>query len=234
MDSSGVAGVRCADSSAADTMVGWCGRGARWEKPCHEQTGLRRAAHSVAARASAARRTTLIVESIDEALRLYRDVLGLEVFYDQRISRPSPSNPSEYERSVRLVLLKSSDSYIGVLGLLQYMIPTQTTVDLQEYRENSCASNCHYTEKRPPPGAQVQLFNVKDLPSVLARVQATTKARIAFGPVPREYPSYDGSEPLRTLSSGVIDPDGNFLEITELLFSTDRIGGKPADGGARQ
>jgi len=80
----------------------------------------------------------------------------------------------------------------------------------------------------------VQLFNVKDLPSVLDRLQATTKARVAFGPVPRQYPSYDGSEPLRTVSSGVIDPDGNFLEITELLFSTDRIGVKPADGGTRQ
>jgi hypothetical protein len=174
------------------------------------------------------------VENIDESLKLYRDVLGLEVFYDQRISRPSPGKPDEYERSVRLVFLKSGDAYIGVLGLLQYMVPTQTAVDLQEYRKNSCASNCHYTEQRPPPGAQVQLFNVKDLPSVLARLQATTKARIAFGPVPRQYPSYDGSEPLRTISSGVIDPDGNFLEITELLFSTDRIGGRAAGAGAKQ
>jgi hypothetical protein len=180
------------------------------------------------------RRTTLIVENIDESLKLYRDVLGLEVFYDQMINRPSATKPSEYERSVRLVFLKSKDTYVGVRGLLQYMVPAQTAVDLAEYRKNSCASNCHYTEKKPPPGAQVQLFNVKDLPSVIERLLATTKARIAFGPVPRVYPSCDGAEPLRTNSSGVIDPDGNFLEITELLFSTDRIGAKAAGGGVGQ
>ena len=170
------------------------------------------------------RRTTLIVENIDESLKLYRDVLGLEVFYDQMINRPSAQRPGEYERSVRLVFLKSKDSYVGVLGLLQYIVPTETAVDLPGYRKNSCASNCHYTEKKPPPGAQVQLFNVKDVAAVLSQLTTTTKARIAFGPVPRVYPAYDGQEPLRTISSGVIDADGNFLEITQLLFSLDKIG----------
>ena len=64
------------------------------------------------------RRTTLIVRDIEASLSLYRDALGMEVIYDQEINRPHSTE--NREQRLRLVFLKASHEYVGVIGLLEY------------------------------------------------------------------------------------------------------------------
>jgi hypothetical protein len=64
------------------------------------------------------RRTTLIVRDIEASLKLYRDGLGMEVIYDQEINRPNSSE--DREQRLRLIFLKASHDYVGVIGLIDY------------------------------------------------------------------------------------------------------------------
>ena len=64
------------------------------------------------------RRTTLIVRDIEASLKLYRDGLGMEVIYDQEINRPHSSE--DREQRLRLIFLKASHDYVGVIGLIDY------------------------------------------------------------------------------------------------------------------
>jgi hypothetical protein len=66
------------------------------------------------------RRTTFIVTDINTSLKLYRDALGLRVIYDQMINSPMESGET---RQRRLVLLQANDTFIGALGLLEYIYP---------------------------------------------------------------------------------------------------------------
>ena len=64
------------------------------------------------------RRTTLIVRDIEASLKLYRDGLGMEVIYDQEINRPHSTE--DREQRLRLIFLKASHDYVGVIGCLLY------------------------------------------------------------------------------------------------------------------
>ena len=64
------------------------------------------------------RRTTLIVRDIEASLKLYRDGLGMEVIYDQEINRPHSSE--DREQRLRLIFLKASHDYVGVIGRIDY------------------------------------------------------------------------------------------------------------------
>ena len=64
------------------------------------------------------RRTTLIVRDIEASLKLYRDGLGMEVIYDQEINRPH--SKEDREQRLRLIFLKASHDYVGVIGLIDY------------------------------------------------------------------------------------------------------------------
>ena len=64
------------------------------------------------------RRTTLIVRDIEESLKLYRDGLGMELIYDQEINRPHSTE--DREQRLRLIFLKASHDYVGVIGLIDY------------------------------------------------------------------------------------------------------------------
>ena len=64
------------------------------------------------------RRQTLIVRDIDRSLELYRDGIGMQVIYDQIIRRPHKSEKRIQE--IRLVFLKATSDFVGVLGLVDY------------------------------------------------------------------------------------------------------------------
>jgi len=97
------------------------------------------------------RRTTLVVRDLETSLELYRDALGMSVIYDQVITRPHATE--DREQVLRLVFLKASHDFVGVLGLLEY-----------EYDNPQ-----HPIHKKPvrregfTPGNAVLLFNTQAL-----------------------------------------------------------------------
>ncbi|MDX1293662.1 MAG: VOC family protein, partial [Hyphomonas sp.] len=78
------------------------------------------------------RRTTLIVRDMETSLALYRDALGMTVEYDQELTSPglAERHGADGKNRSRLVLLKANDSFIGMLGLWQFL--DQTDKDLAE------------------------------------------------------------------------------------------------------
>ena len=150
------------------------------------------------------RRTTLVVADIDASLAFYRDALGMEVIYDRNIRTPRDAqSDEEAELARRLVFLRANDTFIGVLGLLQYTNPV-----------------------KPPPhqgavpfstGSIVLLFNADDVRSAFSRARGVTGTRVISEPTLTEYPAYDGAGTIKVIVSALTDPDGFVIELNQLL-----------------
>ncbi|NJD32959.1 MAG: VOC family protein [Gammaproteobacteria bacterium] len=150
------------------------------------------------------RRTTLIVRDVDKALAFYRDALGLKLVYDQAITRPGrPEDPPGTQRRMRLALLRANDSFVGVIGLLEYTSPRLPDPPNEA--------------KRPGIGQVILVINASDLDQRFERVRSTPGVRVASEPQLTEYPSPDGKGTIPVRVSAVWDPDGYFIELNQLL-----------------
>jgi catechol 2,3-dioxygenase-like lactoylglutathione lyase family enzyme len=150
------------------------------------------------------RRTTLIVRDVDRSLAFYRDALGLKLVYDQVIVRPGRAeDPPGTERSMRLALLRANDSFVGVVGLLEYTSPRLPDPPL--------------VQARPGIGEVILVINARDLDQRFERVRATPGVHVASEPQLTQYPSPDGKGTIPVRVSAVWDPDGYFIELNQLL-----------------
>jgi catechol 2,3-dioxygenase-like lactoylglutathione lyase family enzyme len=147
------------------------------------------------------RRTTLVVRDIDASLPLYRDGLGLKVIYDQLIGGGTDADGKKREPTIRLVLLRANDTFIGALGLMQRL-----DIDPQPAP----------TFERAMPGDAILVFNSKDLDTRWPSIKALPGVRVHTEPNRVEYPGPNGST-IPVLFTAVFDPDGNFIEINKLL-----------------
>ena len=149
------------------------------------------------------RRTTLIVRDLDTSLKLYRDAMGMEVIYDNKLPRPRKDG-KEGTQTLRLVFLKATHKYYGVLGLMEYNYGE----DIEEKpirKEGFTSQNV------------VLLFNSKNVKEKLKNIKAVPGIEILTEPKMVEYPSYGGGEPIKVLVSTFYDPDGFLVEFNELL-----------------
>jgi catechol 2,3-dioxygenase-like lactoylglutathione lyase family enzyme len=157
------------------------------------------------------RRTTLIVRDIERSLPFWRDALGLAVVYDEMIERPlDPERPDGEKRSLRLVLMRANDSFIGAVGLLEYVSPR---------RPERVAG-----EDRPIVGDFIMVVNAKDLDTRWDKVKSVPGARVLSEPSRVEYPAPGGNGVIPVMVSMVRDPDGYFVELNQIL-------GTPAGAG---
>ena len=164
------------------------------------------------------RRTTLIVRDVDRSLVFYRDALGLKVIYDQVITRPGrPEDPPGTERKMRLALLRANDSFVGVIGLLEYTEPRLPDPPNEA--------------KRPGIGQVILVINARDLDQRFERVRGTPGVHVASEPQLTEYPSPDGKGTIAVRVSAVWDPDGYFIELNQLL---GQAAGTAPDGGTAE
>ena len=151
------------------------------------------------------RRQTLIVRDIEASLALYRDALGMEVIYDQEINRPHPSQ--DRTQKLRLIFLKATHSFVGVLGLIDY-----------EYGYPD-----HPAHQKPvrhegfTPGNSILIFNTTDLDAKWRSIVNKEGIKIISPPKLTKYPSYDGEGILRVKVSKFYDPDGFLVELNQLL-----------------
>ena len=146
------------------------------------------------------RRTTLIVRNIDTSLMLYQDALGMEVVYDNILTSRDGSKS-------RLIFLKTKDEHVGILGLweLDYGSPSSDRINLPVER------------KAFVPQGNIHLFNTNDLDTKWERVIEVPGVEVYREPTYREYPSYDGSDVIKVNVSIIYDPDGNMIELNQLL-----------------
>lgn len=146
------------------------------------------------------RRTTLIVRDIDTSLMLYREALGMKVIYDNILQSTDGTES-------RLIFLKTTDEYVGILGLweLDYGNPSSDRRKLPIER------------KAFVPQGNIHLFNTNDLETKWKRAIKVPGVEVYREPSYREYPSYDGSDVIKVNVSIIFDPDGNMIELNQLL-----------------
>lgn len=148
------------------------------------------------------RRTTLVVRDIEKSLPLYRDALGLKVVYDQLIGGGVDKDGKATLPTIRLVLLRANDAFIGAIGLMQRlnqpMLPPPTEF------------------KRPNAGGMIMVINAQDLDKRWDKLKATPHIKIDTEPYRIEYPGPNNTK-IPVLFSSVFDADGNFIEINKLL-----------------
>ena len=67
------------------------------------------------------KRTTLIVRSVAESVRFYRDVLGLSKYYDDEIVLSGVGLAAGAKgEATHLVIMKAADPVVGMIGLLEF------------------------------------------------------------------------------------------------------------------
>lgn len=155
------------------------------------------------------RRTTLVVPDMDEALRFYRDAIGLRVVYDNMVRTPrSASSDEEAERALRLVFLQANDDYVGIIGLIEYTKPRK-----QE------------PETRVEPfgiGSTIFVINSENLDEAFARASQVPGVTVLSEPSETTYPSYDGSGTIPVRVSVLQDMNGYIVELNQLLVDSPR------------
>lgn len=151
------------------------------------------------------RRTTLIVRDIEASLKLYRDGLGMEVIYDQEINRPHSSE--DREQRLRLIFLKASHDYVGVIGLIDY-----------EYGYPDHPAHTKPVRREGfTPGNAVLIFNTDALEDKWPTIENAPGVEVMSKPKLTEYPGYGGVGKIRVLVSKFYDADGYILEVNQIL-----------------
>jgi catechol 2,3-dioxygenase-like lactoylglutathione lyase family enzyme len=159
------------------------------------------------------RRATLIVRDIDKSLPLYRDALGLKVVYDQRIGGGTDKDGKVTPPTIRLVLLRANDVFIGALGLMQRLNDPNPPAAVN---------------KRPMAGASIIVINAKDLEERFEKIKAVPGVSVATPPERIEYPAPGGGV-IPVLFSAIYDPDGFFIEINKILGAAAGAASTPTD-----
>ncbi|MFC7292305.1 VOC family protein [Hirschia litorea] len=149
------------------------------------------------------RRTTLIVDDIDESLKLYRDVLGFEVNYDTVVTMSGVALPAGNPGSeARLVLMNSNDSWVGWIGMLQWLEPNALP-------------------RKPKTGKMgigdmVMVFNTTEVDKQCDAAAKLPEITITTPKSESRYPSRNGGPPIVVHTCYMFDRDGYFLEINQL------------------
>ncbi|MEZ5513418.1 MAG: VOC family protein [Steroidobacteraceae bacterium] len=160
------------------------------------------------------RRTTLVVRDIEKSLPLYRDALGLQVIYDELVGGGTDADGKAKQPTVRLVLLRANDTFIGVLGLMQRLnIPPPPAPQFA----------------KAMPGQPIIVMNVADLDQRFATIEATPHVTVDTRPVTIEYPAPGGAGKIPVLFSAVWDADGNYIELNKLLGQAAGTDTRPRD-----
>jgi len=150
------------------------------------------------------RRLSLIVEDIDESLKLYRDVLEFEVNYDAEVTMSGKALPAgEPGAKARLVLISSNDNWVGWLGLLQWLDPKLPP------RKDKFA--------RMGIGEPVLVFNTEKVDEHCDAVAALPGIKVTAEASNTTYPARSGGEPIVVRTCYLFDRDGYFMELNKVL-----------------
>ncbi|MEM7665538.1 MAG: VOC family protein [Pseudomonadota bacterium] len=149
------------------------------------------------------RRTTIIVRDIENSLKLYRDVLGLEINYDTTVTTSGVALPAgEPGATARLVLLNANDAWVGWVGLMEWVDPP---IPAGEY------------PKRMGPGDVVIILNTDDVEGRCEAAKAVPGVTFTAEARLQVYPGRDGGPDIRVMGCNFFDPDGILIELNQIL-----------------
>ena len=145
------------------------------------------------------KRTTLIVRSIERSVAFYRDVLGLRVWYDDRITLSGVGLAAGARGDeTHLVIMEASDPVVAKIGLLEFTKPRLPEPARRE---------------RLGIGDIVFVMQGDDVHGVHQRA-LQAGARIHAAPHRFEVRGADGRE-LSMTSLSLWDPDDYFIEFNQ-------------------
>ena len=151
------------------------------------------------------RRVTMIVNEIEPALTIYRDILGMEVYYDQEIEISGRNLPTgETCSRGRLAILKCNDTYIGMLGILQYIDPPLP------------APPARPEPNRVQSGEMVLVMTHDNVEEAYTRLKDVEGVQIVAEPHVTELPRPDGGV-FRIEGISFFDPNGYFVDLNQTV-----------------
>lgn len=150
------------------------------------------------------RRTSLIVDNIEESLKLYRDILGFKVNYDTVVPMSGKALPAgEAGAKARLVLISSNDSWVGWIGLLQWLEPALPR-PAQPRRVMGI-------------GDAILVFNTEKVDEHCEAVEKLEGVYITAPASNTTYPARAGGDPIIVRTCYLFDRDGYFLELNKIM-----------------
>ena len=149
------------------------------------------------------RRTTMLVNDLETPLRIYRDILGMRIYYDQQLTISGQGLPAGTPGAkARLVMLQANDPWVGMLGIVQFLDPP---LDPPPPRE-----------RRLGIGDVVLLMNCDDVRAAHRQLREVEGLFVHGEPQVREFPKPGGGR-FRLLGMSFFDPNGYFVELSEWL-----------------
>ena len=149
------------------------------------------------------RRTTIIVRSMANSLKLYRDVIGMKVNYDTVVETSGVALPAGVPGAkARLVLLNANDPFVGWIGLMEWIDPAIPAVAYP---------------RRMGPGGVVIVMNTDDVDGRCTAAAGVPGVTMTSPPRMQEYPGRNGAPPIKVRGCNFFDPDGVLIEMNQLL-----------------
>jgi len=149
------------------------------------------------------RRTSLIVSDIEESLKLYRDILGFQVNYDAEVTMSGVALPAgEPGAKARLVLVSTNDSWVGWIGLLQWLDPKLEKP---------------VTRTRMGIGDALLVFNTEKVDEHCDAVAKLPGVNMTAPASNTTYPARTGGDPIVVRTCYLFDRDGYFIELNKVL-----------------
>ena len=150
------------------------------------------------------RRLTILVRDMENSLKLYRDVIGLKLNYDQRLTVSGVALPAGVPgNKVRLVLLNGNDPFIGWIGLMQYFDPPIPT-------------RAPYP-RRLEAGGHVLILNTDDAAKRCEMARAVPGVVFTAEVRDQIYPGRNGGSDIHVMGCNFFDPDGTLIEMNQIV-----------------
>jgi len=150
------------------------------------------------------RRVTIRVNEIEPALAVYRDILGMQVHFDEEIVVSGKAMPAPVPNArARLVVLKCNDQEVGMLGFLQYLEPPDEGEPLPAGTGNR-------------EGRTLFVMQNENVEDTCQKLTGVAGVKIFAEPHVTEIPRSDGGV-LRILVASFFDPNGYLVELNQVI-----------------
>jgi catechol 2,3-dioxygenase-like lactoylglutathione lyase family enzyme len=153
------------------------------------------------------RRITLRVHRMEPVLTIYRDILGMQAYYDKEVSVTVPGDPPDAPKSpARLVILQCNDPYVGMLGFMQ----------LLDASASAPAPAPRPVNERLRPGEGVLVMTHDNVEVAYEKLKGVEGVQLVDEPRVTEFPRGDGGV-FRVEGFRFLDPNGFFVDLNQTV-----------------